>query len=139
MGARENDLDPNTWIGLSFPLGRGNQGMFRQPKTTLAQARHNLKNLLLTMKGERPMQPEFGSNLYNILFEPIVESQLGDLIEEEILNAVSIWLPYVNIRDITTNFANRDNNKIDIQISFDIKLNPGVVEQIALTFETGEY
>lgn len=139
MGARENDLNPDTWIGLSFPLGRSEVGMFKQTKTTLQQARHNLKNLLLTRRGERPMQPEFGSRLYSFLFEQIDEDQIRDKIEEEILNTTSVWLPYVNIVDIDVNFSERDQNVISIKISFNISLNPDVIEQIALTFESGEY
>ena len=139
MGARENDLNPDTWIGLSFPLGRSETGLFKQTKTTLQQARHNLKNLLLTRRGERPMQPEFGSRLYSFLFEPIEEDQMRDKIEEEILNTTSQWLPYVNIVDININFNDRDNNRITITISFNISLNPEVIEQIALTYESGDY
>ena len=29
MGALENDLNPDTWIGLSFPLGRSTSGFFQ--------------------------------------------------------------------------------------------------------------
>ena len=47
----ENDLDPNTSIGLSFPLGYIGSGMFNRTKTLAEQARHNLKNLLLTNLG----------------------------------------------------------------------------------------
>ena len=28
MSALENDLSPDTWIGLSFPLGRSESGFF---------------------------------------------------------------------------------------------------------------
>ena len=39
--------------------------------TTFDQSRSNLKNLLLTKKGERVLQPNFGSGLQDLLFEPI--------------------------------------------------------------------
>ena len=56
----EKDQDPDTFIGLAFPLGFANDGIFRKTKTTLEQARYNLRNLLLTVKGERLAHPEFG-------------------------------------------------------------------------------
>ena len=37
----------------------------------LNSTRSNLKNLLLTKKGERVLQPNFGSGLQDLLFEPI--------------------------------------------------------------------
>ena len=69
MGSsREKDQDPDTFIGLAFPLGFANDGIFRKTKTTLEQARHNLKNLLLTMKGERLGHPEFGCDIHKLIF-----------------------------------------------------------------------
>ena len=139
MGARENDLNPDTWIGLSFPLGRGTQSAFKQTKTNLQQASTNLKNLLLTIRGERVMQPNFGSNLHRLLFEPMVESDMSLAIEEEILNVTSVWLPYVNIQNVDVKFDERRGNQVGVVLTFSITLNPDTEEQITLTFETGEY
>ena len=69
------DVDENTPIGVSFPLTVGTQ---RQNFITTKQVHDNLRNLLLTMKGERPMQPTFGSDLYNLIFEPLQEEQLQE-------------------------------------------------------------
>ncbi len=139
MGARENDLNPDVWIGLSFPLGRTNKGMFRQTKTTLQQAQHNIRNLLMTIKGERPMQPDFGADIYTYIFEPIDNESLSTNIEASIREAISLWLPYVIVKSIDINLGNRDKNKIVVNLKFSISLNPGVTEEIALTYETGEY
>ena len=48
-------------IGMKFPIKPFS------PKlnyTTAEQIDTNLRNLVLTIKGERPMQPEFGSDVY---------------------------------------------------------------------------
>ena len=87
----ENDLNPNTHVGLSFPLGYLGKGMFNRTKTLAEQARHNMKNLLLTNLGERPHQPEFGSRLLEVVFEFKDDA----LIEQVINEAVDKWLPYV--------------------------------------------
>ena len=58
----EKDLNPDTFIGLTFPMGRG-KSLFSRTKTLQEQAKYNLKTLLLTNLGERSMQPEFRSRL----------------------------------------------------------------------------
>ena len=55
---------------------------------TFDQVRSNLKNLLLTKKGERILQPEFGSGLHDLLFNPATEKFEEDL-ETTINDSVS--------------------------------------------------
>ena len=45
MGAREKDLNPDTFIGLKLPMGYSDTGYFKQTKTTLQQAKYNIINL----------------------------------------------------------------------------------------------
>ena len=74
--ALEKDLNPDVYIGLSLPLKNGNNQDFKMTKTSLEQAQHNIKNLLLTSVGERVAQPEFGSRLRELIFEQISSSWL---------------------------------------------------------------
>ena len=94
---REIDRNDDVYVGVRFPLDYSPEGFFYKTKTILEQAKANLRNLLLTSKGERVMQPEFGSTLTDILFEqgPDVQNQ----IDEAIRDATSSWLPYININD----------------------------------------
>ena len=94
MSTLEKDLDPNVFIGISLPLSHGTQGFFAKTKTTLDQARSNIRNLLLTIKGERLGNPTFGSNLYRVLFEPD-DGNIASSIEEAIREAMGEWLSYV--------------------------------------------
>ena len=50
--SKEKDIDPDTFIGLGFPLGYSNTGIFTQTKTTIEQATYNLKNLLLKQRAK---------------------------------------------------------------------------------------
>ena len=81
-GARQNDLNPNTYIGLALPLKSDNNNVFQLTKSSYDQVRHNLKNLLLTHIGERVYQPEFGSRLREICFEQLDDS-LPSRVEDE--------------------------------------------------------
>lgn len=132
MGAKEIDLNPNSFVGLQFPLDNSNNGYFKQTKTILDQSVHNLRNLLLTIKGERVAQPEFGCDIYNILFEPIDES-LVDNLESAIREAINIWLPYIIIIQIIIQVT--DANKIIINIHFTTSLNPNQNNSLSLTVQ----
>ena len=112
--ARENDLNPDVKIGLELPFARSRTGLFGLTETTLEQAGHNIKNLLLTSKGERVMQPDFGSDLRSLLFEQEDEN-LNINIKEAIQEAMSTWLPYISISsvDITQDEKKLNQMKVD--------------------------
>ena len=129
--ARETDLDPKTYIGLSFPLRRDKFNDFAMTKNSLEQAEHNLKNLLLTYPGERVGQPEFGSRLRELCFEQI-DDTLPQRIEEEVRKAVTNWLPYINIIEVATLTEEGDKNKIFVRVKYSTSLNPQTTQQIEL-------
>ena len=129
--ARETDLDPKTYIGLSFPLRRDKFNDFAMTKNSLQQAEHNLKNLLLTYPGERVGQPEFGSRLRELCFEQI-DDTLPERIEEEVRKAVSVWLPYINIIEVATLTEEGDKNKIFVRMKYSTTLNSQTIQQIEL-------
>lgn len=67
-----------------------------------------LKNILLTNKGEKPFQPEYGSDLSKVLFDNM--ETYDDLdIKELISNAVSVYEPRIIIDDIEI-FKGGDSN-----------------------------
>mgnify|MGYP003116296648 FL=1 len=136
MSARENDLNPNTYIGLSFPLRRDINNDFALTKNSLQQSRHNLRNLLLTQVGERVGQPEFGSRLRELCFEQ-QNDELPIRLEEEVRRATSVWLPYINIQEVNTLTEEGDKNKIFVEVKFSTTLNPQTMESITLDASYG--
>ena len=125
MSTIAKDLDPDTFIGISLPLVHGTQGFFNKTKTTLEQTKSNIKNLLLTVKGERIGNPTFGSDLRRILFEPDA-GDLGDRIEETIRASISEWLPYVIIKGIKTTSSERNPNLLNVKLQFTINVDQNV-------------
>ena len=132
--ARENDLNPDIRIGLKLPFNRGRSGLFPQSQTTLEQAGSNVKNLLLTAKGERVMQPDFGSRLRELLFEQYTED-LSSRIQSEIQEAISTWLPYINISNVNIIQSDEDPNTTNVSIDFALNYEPDRFESITLNFE----
>ena len=86
-------------LGITLPLERGNTGYFAQGRDILTQVKSNLTNLILTKKGERVLQPEFGCDVHRIIFEPITDDNVA-YVRGTIEAAVNIWLPYVTIEDV---------------------------------------
>ena len=109
----------NFAVGITLPIQRGNDGYFAQSFRTYDQVRSNLKNLLLTKKGERILHPEFGSGLHDLLFQPATEKFEEDL-ETTINKAVSKWLPYIIVEDINVDISKEqtDNNQAKVSLKF---------------------
>jgi len=107
-------------LGIALPFGPG-QSNFRLNYTTLDQARTNIVNLLLTHKGERFMQPEFGTNLRRFLFRQNTQN-LEDDVREDLLQAIKFWLPYVKVEtiDIDRSVQNIEQYTIHVAITFSV-------------------
>jgi phage baseplate assembly protein W len=110
-------------IGLSLPLQMGT-ATFNQTYDNLEQLKSNVKNLLLTNRGERLGLPTFGCGLQSLLFEPN-DGELEDKIYNTIENAINYWLPQLLIDsiEITSEDTDKDNNTINVSIVFTAKYN----------------
>ena len=99
-------------IGVTIPFNNPN-GIFFQSYTNRVQVFSNVKNLLLTAKGERYELPDFGSELKFILFENITEeSELVDKIKGEIIDALTTWIPYVGITQLDVTFNITEDGRV---------------------------
>jgi phage baseplate assembly protein W len=113
--------DPTTnQIGLGIKLPFNGTGVFTINYDNNSQATSNLKNLLLTRTGERFEQPKFGTDLLNVLFEP-----MNDVTEERIVstiqNAVAYWLPYITLDLVDVEFNQSDailNHTVKVSITY---------------------
>tara|TARA_A100001391_G_scaffold203892_2_gene197547 strand:- start:124 stop:516 length:393 start_codon:yes stop_codon:yes gene_type:complete len=89
-------------ISPKLPLAKSSEdGYWGLTKTITEAIKQNLKNLILTIPGERVMMPSFGVGLKQYLFE----NQNAFVLEEvkaRILQQTSIYMPSVIIEDIQT-------------------------------------
>jgi phage baseplate assembly protein W len=108
-------------FGITLPIQIG-KNAFNQSFTVIEQVESNIKNLLLTKKGERVLQPEFGSNLHKLLFDFNNEQMASD-IEDDIVNTIAAWIPYVDVDDIIVEQTNqlKDLNAVYVSIRFKLK------------------
>ena len=130
---REIDKNDDIYVGVRFPLDHSQEGFFYKTKTILEQAKSNMRNLLLTSKGERVMQPEFGSTLTDVLFNQ--GEDVENEIDEAIREAVSNWLPYVIINEIN---MFQEGNQVDVSIDFSVTLEPDSFDTLTFNINIGE-
>jgi phage baseplate assembly protein W len=123
---------PQKYIGITLPLRLGNTGYFEQSKELYRQVRSNFKNLILTKKGERLMQPEFGTDLHRILFEQITEETL-DAARITVTNAVEQWMPFLELVNFQVTAPQQgDVNRIDLKVEYRFRNNPNVTDSVVV-------
>ena len=127
-------------INLKFPLKSFQQGFFQGNKTTVDAVREDIKALLMTVKGERVMHKDMGTNipiLAGQLFEPIHKTELTEKIKLEITVAIEAYLPFLSLQNIMV-FTNEDDpnlnvNQIRISMSYIIHDQQSMVDQMTFT------
>lgn len=124
-------------LGIGINKSSDSNGIFSVNYTTLSQAKDNLVNLIMTRKGERVMQPEFGCDIWRLIFEPITTDTLEFDIERTIIDAVNIWLPYLNIEQILFDYDENDidNHSIYLQVTFSLKINRSFGDSVTILLE----
>jgi phage baseplate assembly protein W len=125
------DLQGNIAIGVSLPFN-GPAGPFNSTYSTKDQVKSNLINLLLTNKGERIMNPEFGCDLKRVLFEGITDD-LAEIIQEVITNSIDIFIPEIELVDIIVDLSSRDTNTILINIKYKLRISQEA-DQVTIEF-----
>jgi len=119
--------------GITLPITHGPQGYFNQSYTMLDQVKSNLMLLLQTKKGERRMNPEFGSGLWNVLFENITDN-MAPMIESTIRKDIARWMSYVSVASVAISNNQNNPNRMDVSVNFTVP-SIGVTDQQNLQVE----
>jgi len=94
--------------GLTFPFRESFDGKYLDLSDYNDQEiRSNLIHLLLSRKGSRYYLPDFGTRLYEFIFEPLDGPTFSD-IESEIRDSVQEYLPNLVITKISITDASQD-------------------------------
>ena len=81
--------------GMAYPITKGREGYWPR-RNAAAIRKSSVINILGTMPGERVMEPEFGSSLPLLVFEPNDEI-LQQAIIEETKGALHRWDPFIEV------------------------------------------
>lgn len=132
---------PRVNFGPSLPLRLSNKKsqLFRMNENLGSQVADNLKNLILTNRGERVMMPDFGANL-----KPIMSEFGSPTFEQEamarISTAVRKFLPFVSLTSMQLEEipapANSGLKIVKIGITYSVSQGSLSNQQITVTIST---
>ena len=101
-------------ISASFQINPLNRDLI-QLKNANAIAR-SIRNLIMTVPGERPFNPVLGSQVTSLLLENL-DKLTASSIKSEIINTVTNFEPRVRLNEVIVK-AQPNNNQFDVQIQY---------------------
>ena len=123
------DVGQKKGIGINV-LFNNNTNVFNQTFTTKEQVKSNLINYILTDKGERFFNPQFGGNLRASLFEP---DTTFDSVAARLETEIIAYVPNIIIRDIIIK-KQSDLNLINLVLEYSINnQNDNLVINVSTT------
>ena len=109
-GSISGDIPQWTALNASTP--------FKLNYTTREQINSNLIIWFTTSKNERPLNPNYGGGLKNILFDNLT-TQTYDLVEKRIKDDLAIYFPEVDLKNLEV-MENIDNNSLKVVMSYTV-------------------
>ena len=106
--------NPNRGIGIRLPFNEYN--IFTLNYTTKDQIKSNLTNYMLTNKGERVFNPDFGADLRKLLFDQNTDFTNA---REAILDDLSIYFPMITVNSLDFS-PDLNRNFLNIKLSYAI-------------------
>lgn len=87
--------------GIKFPFRESKEGKYLSLTNNVAEEiRADLLHLILTRKGSRYYLPDFGTRIYEFIFEPM-DGPTFDAIKSDIRVAVDKFIPNLQINEIS--------------------------------------
>jgi phage baseplate assembly protein W len=121
------DINKRQAIGVKLPFN--SPYVFESTFITKEQVKFNLINLLLTVPGEKILNPTFGVGLRSYLFEPnINEDILRDIIQQQVNNNI----PYITINNIR---FQKDPSENTLFITIDYSLINSETDTLTFNFQ----
>jgi len=124
------DTEARRAVGFDFPLN--GDAVFVPTFQTRDQIKANLVNYLLTNRGERVFNPNFGADLRNLLFENVSDTTTEDL-RERIQNDINSFFPEVQVKQVIFNNI-PDSNTINFTLTYQIVLF-GIEESVNILLQ----
>lgn len=108
------------FININYPFKESPDGFFIDLNDNANDAiKADLLHLILTVKGQRLYNPEFGTNLLRFIFEPN-DSVTQSAIQEEIRTVVKLYLPQLELDEITIEESPESNHAAIVSIGFKV-------------------
>jgi phage baseplate assembly protein W len=126
------DLNKNTAIGVKLPFNA--PGVFYSTFSTKDQLRYNIVNLVLTSKGERVENPNFGTNVRSQLFQQIDPETFSDL-EASLVDDIQTYIPNIRVTNVQFSQTGEYNdNTLLVSITYVILIS-NEIDTVTVNFE----
>ena len=116
-------------LSLSFSKNKVTEDLLVKKED--AAVKQAVLNILLTNKGERLYDAQYGSNVRAYLFEPLDFGTAGS-IKDEIVRTLKTYEPRVSIQECIVE-PNFDSNGFDVRLDFKV-LSRADVPRISIEF-----
>ena len=111
------------YININYPFKDSNKGFFLDLTSDDNSAiKADLMHLILTRKGQRLYNPDFGTDLLRFIFEPNDGLTLNG-IKEEITNVVKKYLPNLQINEVSVTESEESEYAAVVRIDYTITDN----------------
>jgi phage baseplate assembly protein W len=109
------DIDKRVAIGVSIPFN--GTAVFNPIYITSDQIKSNIINFVLTNKGEKLFQPNYGADLRRMIFENINENNLKTL-EIKLTNDIQNNFPNVVIQSLVFSQPTSQDYSLQLDITY---------------------
>jgi uncharacterized protein len=79
-----------------------------------------IRIVLGTAPGERPMRPEFGCRIHDLVFGPANASTAGQ-IAHEVRSALARWEPRIDVADVRVDYAGVDSGTVYVDVQYALR------------------
>jgi hypothetical protein len=105
--------------GLAFPLRIDPTGSLALVSEH-AEIRESIRLILGTSYGERPMRPEFGCGIHDLVFAPANASTAGTA-AYEVQSSLRRWEPRIDVRDVDVTFEEGGVGIMYLSITYTVR------------------
>jgi Bacteriophage baseplate protein W len=105
--------------GWAFPLRTDPTGSIALV-TAEREIEEAIRLVLGTAPGERPMRPEFGCRIHDLVFGPANASTAGE-IAYEVRTALERWEPRIEVADVRVGFDRADAGTVYVDLRYTIR------------------
>lgn len=112
-----NSVALDTYIDVSMTATTINNKLAIGKNSDVSAVKNSIRNIFIWIKGERILDPEFGTEISKLLYEPI-NTYNNEKIVSEIKSAVAKYEPRAEIDKIIAEnvLDNTENNTIELEI-----------------------
>jgi len=129
---QKDPLDIRTSVGVGVNLPFSGNAVFNTTYTTKEAIKANLINYFLTNKGERYLNPLFGSDIRLLLFDNVSEDTIIEL-KARIISEIGTFFPRVK-KTLFEISGDPDNNTFRVYLKYKI-INSSIQDEILINID----